>query len=56
MTTTKATGPLALLKSGFKVIPGKETDFLAYEARVAPLAMEHDGFRRTPPWAFNRPI
>jgi hypothetical protein len=53
MTTTKATGRLALLESGFKVIPGKETDFQAYQATVVPLAMEQDGFRRTPPWGLQ---
>ena len=41
--------PLALLESGFKVIPGKETDFLAYQATVVPAAIEQDGFRRTIP-------
>jgi hypothetical protein len=37
MTTTKATGALAVLESGFRIIPGKETDFLAYQAEVVPL-------------------
>jgi heme-degrading monooxygenase HmoA len=45
MTETTATGPLAVLESGFKIIPGKETDILAYQAKVVPLAMEQDGFR-----------
>ncbi len=45
MTATKAAGPLAVLESGFSIIPGKETDFLAYQATVVPLAMEQDGFR-----------
>jgi hypothetical protein len=45
MTATKATGRLAVLESGFRIIPGKETDFLAYQATVVPLAMEQDGFR-----------
>jgi hypothetical protein len=27
MTSTKATGPLAVLESGFRVIPEKQTDF-----------------------------
>ena len=47
MTATKAKGPLAVLESGFKIIPGKESDFLAYQATVVPLAMEQDGFRTT---------
>jgi hypothetical protein len=47
MTATKATGPLAVLESGFKIIPGKESDFLAYQATVVQLAMEQDGFRAT---------
>jgi heme-degrading monooxygenase HmoA len=45
MTATKTTGPLAVLESGFKIIPGKEIDFLAYQATVVPLAMEQPGFR-----------
>jgi heme-degrading monooxygenase HmoA len=47
MTATKATGPLAVLESGFKIIPGKETDFLGYQAKVVQLAMKQDGFRAT---------
>jgi len=39
MTATNATDPLAVLESGFKIIPGKETDFLAYQAEVVPLAV-----------------
>jgi heme-degrading monooxygenase HmoA len=45
MIATKATGPHAVLESAFKIIPGKETDFLAYQAEVVPLAMAQDGFR-----------
>ena len=45
MTAMKAAGPLAVLESGFRIIPGKETDFLAYQAEVVPLAMKQDGFR-----------
>ena len=45
MTASNATDHLAVLESGFKIIPGKETDFLAYQAEVVPLAMEQDGFR-----------
>jgi len=45
MRATKATGPLVVLESAFKIIPGKETDFLAYQATVVPLAMAQDGFR-----------
>lgn len=44
MTATKAAGHLAVLESGFRIIPGKEADFLAYQATVVPLAMEQDGF------------
>ena len=46
MTATNATGPLAVLESGFRIIPGKEIYFLAYQATVVPLAMEQDGFLR----------
>jgi hypothetical protein len=45
MTTTKATGPLVVLEAAFKVLPGKETEFLAYQTSVVPLAMARDGFR-----------
>jgi hypothetical protein len=45
MTATKAAGRLAVLESGFRIIPGNETDFLAYQATVLPLAMAQDGFR-----------
>jgi heme-degrading monooxygenase HmoA len=45
MTATKAAGRVAVLESGFRIIPGKETDFLAYQATVVPLAMAQDGFR-----------
>ena len=34
MTRTKAAGALAVLESGFKIITGKEADFLAYQAEV----------------------
>ena len=56
MTETKAAGPLAVLESGFRIIPGKETGFLAYQATVVPLAMEQDGFRSVysgPVWDSN---
>ena len=52
MTATKATGPLAVLESAFRIIPGKETDFLAYQATVVPLAMAQDGFRS----AYSGPV
>jgi heme-degrading monooxygenase HmoA len=45
MTATKATGPLAVLEAAFKIIPGKETAFLAYQASVVPLAAAQPGFR-----------
>jgi heme-degrading monooxygenase HmoA/uncharacterized protein (DUF302 family) len=45
VTATKATGTLAVLESAFKIIPGKESDFLAFQAKVVPLAMAQPGFR-----------
>ena len=45
MTGTKATGPVAVLEAAFKIIPGKETDFQAYQANVVPLAAAQPGFR-----------
>jgi antibiotic biosynthesis monooxygenase (ABM) superfamily enzyme len=44
MTATKATGPVAVLEAAFKIIPGKETDFQAYQANVVPLAAAQPGF------------
>ena len=44
MTATKATGPLAVLEAAFKIIPGKEAGFLAYQASVVPLAAAQPGF------------
>ena len=44
-TATNATGPVAVLESAFKIIPGKEANFLAYQATVVPLAMAQPGFR-----------
>ena len=52
MTATKATGPLAVLEAAFKIIPGKETDFLAYQATVVPLAAAQPGFRA----AYSGPV
>jgi heme-degrading monooxygenase HmoA len=40
-----ASGQLAVLESGFRIIPGKEADFLDYQATVVPLAMQQRGFR-----------
>jgi heme-degrading monooxygenase HmoA len=45
VTATKATGPLAVLEAAFKIIPGKEAAFLAYQASVVPLAAAQPGFR-----------
>jgi heme-degrading monooxygenase HmoA len=44
MTTTKATGPVTVLEAGFKMVPGKEADFLAFQGKMVPVAMEQDGF------------
>jgi uncharacterized protein (DUF302 family) len=52
VTATKATGPLAVLEAAFKIIPGKETDFLAYQASVVPLAAAQPGFRA----AYSGPV
>ena len=38
MTSTKATGPFAVLEAAFKIIPGKKTDFQAFQPKVVPLA------------------
>jgi heme-degrading monooxygenase HmoA len=52
VTATKATGPLAVLEAAFKIIPGKETAFLAYQASVVPLAAAQPGFRA----AYSGPV
>jgi hypothetical protein len=52
MTATKATGPLAVLEASFKIIPGKEAGFLAYQASVVPLAAAQPGFRA----AYSGPV
>ena len=52
MTATKATGPLAVFEAAFKIIPGKETAFLAYQASVVSLAAAQPGFRA----AYSGPI
>ena len=52
MTSTKATGPLAVLEAAFEIIPGKETAFLAYQASVVPLAATQPGFRA----AYSGPV
>jgi Carbon-nitrogen hydrolase len=44
MTATTAAGRLAVLESGFRIVPGKETDFLAYQASVVALAIAQPGF------------
>jgi hypothetical protein len=45
MTSTKATGPFAVLEAAFKIIPGKETDFQPFQAKVVPLAAAQPDFR-----------
>jgi len=52
MTTTKAPSTLAVLEAAFKIIPGKETAFLAYQASVVPLAAAQPGFRA----AYSGPV
>ena len=52
MTATKAAGPLAVLEAAFRIIPGKETPFLAYQATVVPLAAAQPGFRA----AYSGPV
>jgi heme-degrading monooxygenase HmoA len=52
MTTTKAPSILAVLEAAFKIIPGKETAFLAYQASVVPLAAAQPGFRA----AYSGPV
>src|SRR4029077_6337180 len=51
MTATNATGPLAV-EAAFKIIPGKDTAFLAYQASVAQLAAAQPGFRA----AYSGPV
>jgi heme-degrading monooxygenase HmoA len=45
MKAAKSIDGQTVLESGFKIIPGKEADFLAYQAKVVPLAEKQDGFR-----------
>jgi hypothetical protein len=52
MTATKVTGPVAVLEAAFKIIPGKQTAFLAYQASVVPLAAAQSGFRA----AYSGPV
>jgi heme-degrading monooxygenase HmoA len=52
MTATKATDPLVVLESAFRIIPGKVPDFLAYQATVVPIAMAQPGFRA----AYSGPV
>ena len=52
MTATQATGAPAVLEAAFKIIPGKETAFLAYQATVVPLAAAQPGFRA----AYSGPV
>ena len=59
MAATKATRRLVVLEAAFRILPGKETDFLAHQASVVPLAMAQDGFRaaytgpiRNSPWVY----
>ena len=52
MTATKATGQLAILEAAFKISPGKEAAFLAYQASVVPLAEAQPGFRA----AYSGPV
>jgi antibiotic biosynthesis monooxygenase (ABM) superfamily enzyme len=47
MAASKAADTLIVLESGFKIIPGKEVDFLAFQARAVNLAMKQNGFRST---------
>jgi hypothetical protein len=44
MTATEATGLRAVLEAAFKIVPGKEPPFLAYQATVVPLAAAQPGF------------
>ena len=52
MTATKATGQLAIFEAAFKISPGKEAAFLAYQATVVPLAEAQPGFRA----AYSGPV
>jgi heme-degrading monooxygenase HmoA len=52
MTAMKATGSLTVLEAAFKIIPGKEPAFLAYQATVVPLAAAQPGFRA----AYSGPV
>jgi len=44
MTMEKAAGQLTVMEAGFKIIPGKESDFLAMQARMVPVGASQPGF------------
>ena len=44
MVATKGAGPKIVLEAGFKIIQGKEADFMASQAKMVPVAMQQDGF------------
>ena len=44
MTATKGSGPRIVLEGGYKITPGMEEDFPAFFAKIAPVAVQQDGF------------
>jgi heme-degrading monooxygenase HmoA len=52
MAAMKATDSFSVLEAAFRIIPGKETAFLAFQASVVPLAAAQPGFRA----AYSGPV
>lgn len=44
MTPEKAASTLTVMEAGFKIIPGKETDFLSMQAKMVPVGASQPGF------------
>ncbi|WP_263368822.1 antibiotic biosynthesis monooxygenase family protein [Edaphobacter bradus] len=44
MTATKSAGPRIVVEGGYKITPGRETDFLAFYEKFAPVAIQQYGF------------
>ena len=44
MTASTSAKPLMVMEAGFRIIPGKEADFLAIQANMVPIAAAQPGF------------
>lgn len=44
MSTQPTAKPLMVMEAGFKIIPGKESEFLAIQANMVPVAVGQPGF------------